>query len=268
MVTDSTMIDVDDITRINTDLPSGYGLAEVPQTNADLWYANGVVGGNERTGQILKSPYRPLLGTRSLIGTYRAPKTLPDINPVIIELEIYKKTRKGKELRKRLTCWILVYDAYRVKMEYEFTGRPGMGSKLVDSASFRIEFYSEDIKLEDIRNYPPQTLKEGRHMGITEKIFLDAAPGPINIRPGTKNYSFTRGSPSEVYFEFTETPVLYYTIQYLAPRFHIETEKVTISCKSLPETFRFYTKRELQEFVHPENKNLRIIITPGEPGRD
>jgi len=186
---------------------------------------------------------------------------LPPNNSFTIWAEIYGKTKTGKKLRKRLYAWVNVYDAYKVQVIHEFTGRAGMGSKLIDSASFIVWVYSYKREVSGIRNYSPKVLKEGRNGPFKEKINVDDALGTIHITEGIKNDSLSKDYPPEVYFEFTPNEVLLYKSQYSARG--IPSDITPVFSKSLPEEINFIANGQVQRYnIYAASANYKLIVTP------
>lgn len=166
-----------------------------------IWYVNGVQGGNKSEGTISKTISR-FGKEQMIISTYQAPDIMPGKDPVTIWAEFYLKTRSKKIFQKRMECKVSVYDAYKIQVINEFTGRPGMNSQLIDSASFDLFVYPDSVTIWNIKNYEPIVIKEGKMGPFKEKIRVKNALGPIHITEFIKNGSVSHAYPPVVHFEF------------------------------------------------------------------
>ena len=100
--------------------------------------------GNDKTGRISENEVVFTSDSKFIIASYKAPPIMTlellENNPVEIWLELYRKTRKGKVLRKRLSTLILVIDEYDVKVTgiVDNTNAGPFTQKWTDECSFRI----------------------------------------------------------------------------------------------------------------------------------
>jgi hypothetical protein len=227
------------------------------------WLVNEYPRGNAAVGFLGTSTTTPNKTQKYFYGIYTAPEYMPVQNPVSIKLAVqYYSKKLNKKRWKTFQCKVTVWDKYSIKLVHEFTGREGMDSKLVDSASFLIELYPDQVVIRDVNNYPPKTKQEGSRMGVSEKIYLDGAPGTIDVKKETKGYTLSKKFPPDVYFEFKTSETLYYTMQYMIRRMRIETERVKISSRSIPENIMFTANGQAQQYKYATNRDLEIIITP------
>jgi hypothetical protein len=242
-------------------------------TNKIKWYVNGVnngeLGGNEKEGTA-KTSFLINQGTKekpvySLSGEYIAPAAVPLQNPVIIKLAVKYFSKKDKKYKwGSCECAILIYDAYRVKVEYYFTGREGFGSEMIDSATFVVKIDKPDIIIEEIKNYPPRSIKEGSRIGIDEKILLDGAPGPVHItKELTRHSEISKGSPPQVFLDFQPSDPIYYSLFYYIRKMRITTETVKHTGIALPQSFSFVADGKMNKIKQGGNKEIVITIRPG-----
>jgi hypothetical protein len=223
------------------------------------WYANGIKGGNNLEGTVDNIVY-PLGREKTLSAMYQAPATLPGRNPVIIRADIYIKA-KTKKLQRTLQYKLFVYDTYRVQIIHEFTGRPGMGSKLMDSASFRVIVSPLKIEIDGIKNYAPVVIKEGKAGDFKEKIDTRDALGSIQITEFIKNEKLSHDYPPEVYFEFPSYEILAFKAMYSARGIKSPLESSTI--KSIPEEINFIANGKEQHYdVTKNNTNYKLVVKP------
>ncbi len=262
-VNDFTYIDVVDISILRPPELTAFEFAELNNNTPVLWYANEVLNGNAKTGTIRMQQIPQSRSTRVMTAVYTAPEYLPAVNAVAIWAEVYRKTKKGKTLMRRLRCYIEIYDAYKVKIENEFTGREDNGSKLIDSASFVVVVFANRIKIEQIKNYEPIVLEAGSRAGFTEIFTTNGARGTIHITENIKNDSLSNDYPPEVYFEFEKREILRYRWQCRL-RGGIVTDIVSMTGFPIHDEINFIANGRLQHYnVTTGNKiTYKLIVTP------
>jgi hypothetical protein len=159
-------------------------------------------------------------------------------------------------------CELTVYDAYDILIIHEFTARKEMGSRLIDSASFSAWIYPEKIEIDNIKNYEPSVLKEGKRSGVTEKITTEGTAGTINITAGSiKNDSITRDDPHIVYFEFTPSEVIWYKFRYVSKVATTDLEPLVN--ETIPDYIAFLANGQAQtKTVSHFSGAYRVIVTP------
>jgi len=261
-VTDSVMIEMVDITQIDTSgiSVSGFSPALVNQREPVLWYANRVLNGDNINGRI-RATTAPIGKDRIFVGIYYAPDMLPKENAVGIWAEIYRRTKKGKELRKRIKTNIEVYDKYHISVIHESTLRGGMGSKILDSANFNVYIYAHSFEVSGLNNYLPIVLKEGRRNQFKEKIIVDGAAGTVHITDGIKNEKLSKDYPPVVYFEFTPYNVMICQFQHGARGAWTDPEP--LFQKSLPEEIHFIANGKDQRYSLPaEGGDYKLVVKP------
>lgn len=229
------------------------------------WYVNGVKDGNAKVGivQTIEGPAEGNKKGKIIVANYKAPGILPVNNPVTIKLVFPYYSKKLKKLAWGSTkCRIAVYDAYRLQIVHEFTGRAAMGSELIDSASFAVWVYPSHLILKDIKNYPPVVIKEGKKAGITEKIFTDGALGTINITELAKNYRLSANYPPEVSFELIPLDIFLYKFQYRSRAGNSDIEP--LFSLSIPDEINFIANGQPQRYNVSDAGNIKykLIITP------
>jgi hypothetical protein len=114
---------------------------------------------------------------------------LLDNNPVTIWTEIYRKTRKGKVLRKRLSTYILVYDEYDVRVEalVDNTNLGPFTQKWTDESSFKLivgkTFTLSHISISDTSNNIYKLEKENFTNNHCQFVYQNSATckGPIHV---------------------------------------------------------------------------------------
>jgi hypothetical protein len=244
-----------------TDTPFDQALFDIRYPTG--WLVNEYPRGNAAVGFVGTSTTTPNKKQKYFYGIYNAPEYMPVQNPVTIKLAVqYYSKKLDKKRWKTFECRVKVWDMYRALLVHEFTGREGMDSKLVDSASFLIKLYPERVVVLNINNYPPKTMKEGSRMGVSEKIYLDGAPGTIDVKEDTKGYKLSNKFPPDVYFEFKTSEILHYNMQYMIRRMRIETERVKITSKAIPENISFTANGQAQQYKYANRRDLEVFITP------
>jgi len=209
-------------------------------------FVNGDPGGNPSVGTI------SLSGRDSIIPIsvrYHAPDILPKQNPVEIKLAFRYYSRKTQKIEwGKAKCTLTVYDRYKILLTHQFTGRGGVGSKLIDSASCIANVYPDRVELTDIKNYEPIVIKEGRQGSVKEKIITTGASGTIHLTRMVRNYALSKDYPPEVYFEPVTFDVLGYKAQYCARGIPCsEIERVDL--KTITEEINFIANGRQQKIA-------------------
>ena len=264
-VNDSTQLEILDVSRkfpatIKSEWGFQPGTFNTQQKIA--WYVNEVKNGNSSVGRITGDVFVYDKKEKGLWGIYTAPSIMPHNNPVTIKGIVYVSSGKEKNVQRALKCYVSVYDAYKISVIHNFSGRVGMGSKLVDSASFIVVVDPQSVTIDEIKNYSPSVLKEGKRVGCKEKHFVDGAPGPINITEATKAYTLSKDYPPEVYFEFKTSEVLLYKFQYQC-RGGVVTEIEPINDQSMPEEINFIANGKEQRYhITAAHIDYHLIVKP------
>jgi hypothetical protein len=248
---------------------TGYELANVDINNPILMYANRVLHGNDHTGKISADEFRGVK-LKWITVVYKAPSIMPKENPVTIWAEIYRKTRKGKLLRRRLSTSILVYDMYKISVVHEIKGNEfGIkeflgGGELIDSASCIVKVYPHEIRISDIQNYEPKITKEPgiEHGGTLKlKIFTAGMQGSIHL---TANYSNFRlsGYPPEVFYKLPLRNIAGFRVQYVGRRYTGPVQ--TLPYPSLPTEIEFIANGREQRYnvTIAGMDSHKLIVTP------
>ncbi len=229
-------------------------------------FVNGIPGGNQLVATMLGGG--TLTGYSPLAAGYTAPNILPKKNPVEIKLAFkYYSRIKKKIVWGTSKCDVTVFDKYNILLTHEFTGRGGMGSKLIDSASCTIEVYPDRIELSNIKNYAPIVLKEGRNGPFSEKIITDGASGSIHLTVVFSNFKLSKDYPPEVYFEPATFEVLGYKVQHCA-RGSGCTDFQRIDLQTIVEEINFIANRKVQKIAftigHLDDieNTYKLIVTP------
>jgi hypothetical protein len=198
------------------------------------WYVNQMPNGDQRVGTIstISTPW-PLSG-KLIGGTYSAPGVLPKENPVTIKLA-FQYRKNGKKIWGSCKCQIVIYDAYRIKITQQFT--TPMGSQLLDSATFSVWVYTDNIKIRDIKNYAPIVLKEGSMAGLREKLYTENALGTIHITESIKNATVSYTGVVGVDIEFNTFEITVAKFQYSSAGMRSEPQAIT--SMSAPENISF-----------------------------
>lgn len=261
-----TSIDVIDISSISSSY--SWEPAELPGANNLLWYASGVLNGNERTGKIGTSNI-PSGNNRLWQAYYLAPRFLPQKNPVKISVEIYRK--KGRGLRKTITCYILVYDMYKISVIHEIKGDDfGIkeflgGGELIDSASCIVKVYPHEIRISDIQNYEPAITKTPgvEHGGTLElKIFTAGTQGSIHLTTDYSSFRLSGDYPPEVYYKLPLRNIPGFRVQYVGRRFTGPVQ--TLPYPSLPTEIEFIANGRQQQYnvTIAGVDSHKLIVTP------
>ena len=260
-------VDMIDITNPGSGYDVGYGPGLLDRNEPVLWYANEKLNGNSQTGKI-RQQTAPLGQQKVTVAEYQAPSILPKNNPVKIWAEVYRKTRKGKKLRKRLTTYIGVYDAYEISLTHVFTSRGGLGSKLVDKASCIVWVYGFDelpLNITNVKNYPPEVIKEGRRGNVTEKIYPGGTIGTIDLK-AFFNYKVSKDYPPKVHFEPASVEVIAYKVQICTGGRCSEIEPETL--QTIVEKINFIADGKVQNYeitighLDDESNIYHLTVTP------
>jgi len=169
-----------------------------------LWLANNILGGDQWNGMINEQAYRSTGGTFAY-AVYHAPKILPAKNAVKITLQIHilKGKNNVSSLQKSLSCYILIYEDYDVKISMDM-GK-GFGSmQWVDESSFTMRVTKYVVILEgSIKN---QNLDVKGKTGCARYINKAKCSGPIHVT-GISKYKLTPGKPFtqvDIFFDLSE----------------------------------------------------------------
>src|SRR4029079_16000591 len=169
------------------DLAGQNATAVLRVKNQREWFANGVGGGNAYEGIIKDELVSPIQDVVLVIGNYKAPWIFPEKNPVKLSLGIRFYSPKLKQLVWRLChTKIVVFDAYKLEVTHEGTGRIDMGVQINDYASFVVaifpkKFLNKIVSIEQIQNHAPVVVKHGKNGPFTETISVEGAQGSIHI---------------------------------------------------------------------------------------
>jgi hypothetical protein len=170
-------------------------------------FVNGIAGGNAKEGTA-----NLVSAEGSHLGFYFSPDVFPTKNPVQIKVafKYYSRIRKIPMWGKA-TCPIKLWDAYEISVKHTMHTRAGMDGVLTDHATCVAYIEPTDIHIANIKNYPPEVVKEGKHPPFKEKLYIDEAQGSIHLTerismPKMMNKNF----PREVYFEFEPVNTLWY----------------------------------------------------------
>lgn len=255
-VNGKTQIDVIDITRAAQDpsfSPSGRDPAAIDTNNPVLWYANGILDGNNLTGKI--SAQTAHMGKQKVIvAEYEAPSIMPKENPVIILAEVYRKTRTGKVLKKRLSTSILVYDMYNISVIYKKPGSPA----ITDSASFVATIYPNRADITEIINYPPVATLDAPPQCEAKIILDESCVGILHIAAGdVGKYSMSKDSPPEILLEFREKQNLVCKFQYICKKFSSPINNLFIP--SEPHDINFIANGQRQTINYSPNPYTIIV---------
>jgi hypothetical protein len=230
-----------------------------------VWFVNDVRNGNDAVGHIQGTSDLSWDAKRQRVfATYTAPKILPKKNPVIIVASIYLPLKNNRREIRVLSDRIHIYDYYKAKIIHESTGRVGMGSELIDSATCYIFIQPPDkIWIDLIHNYPPTVLKEGKKAGIQEKLFVDnGVLGTLHITESVKLDSISHDYPPEVYIEFNTVTILTQRFQYVTRAGSSGIEPLFEP--SLPQEINFIANGETQTYnvYTGGHTKYKLIVTP------
>jgi hypothetical protein len=259
-VGDTTSIDILDITKkfgenpLGMD-PEGPGMAIFLKSQDITWNVNGVDKGNNLVGYSdeFKINFKEgKLTIRKIEGGYIAPKILPIQNPVLIKANIYILKGKSRKVLRTLQCKILIYDEYHIQIIHEFTGRTAMGSQLIDSGSFDVRISPVEIKIDNIKNYEPIVIKEGKNGPFREKIYVKGELGTVHITPAINKTNLSKEYPPEVYIDFTRFKIPLYKYEYSARGIKGGIQSLTFL--SIPSEITFVANGENQKVKIQEVK--------------
>jgi len=270
LVNGKTFIDVIDITRPGeTSIsPSGYQAGLISRNDPVLWYANRKLWGNDLTGTVTQQT-APVGKEKVVVGEYRAPLIMPQENPVTIWAEIYRRTRKGKVLKKRLSTSILVYDMYKISVIHEIKGDDFGnkdflgGGELIDSASCLVKVFPAKIEISEFKNYEPKITKEPgmEHSGNLKLNFYTAGmQGSIHLTSENYDYRLS-GYPPEVYYRLPRRNIAGFGFQYVGKS---TTPVITLPYPSLPMEIEFIANGREQRYdvSIAGQSSHKLIVTP------
>lgn len=276
-VNETTHMALIDIARISPDgIPYGdtsYSFAPIAVNNTLLWYANGVLHGNAQTGKISGIEYESVRFTaKTIIGRYSAPRimslTLLENNPVTIWTEIYRKTRKGKVLRKRLSTHILVYDEYDVRVN-AFVDNTNLGpftQKWTDESTFKIivgkSFGLSHISISDTSNKVYKLEKENFSNNDCQFVYQNSATckGPIHV-VGISGSGVSGGS-ADTYVTAT---VDFVRVPWELPKLRITCRGMSVPNMEIPPlpAFPHKIKFQLKPGTSTEQYSAAADFLPG-----
>jgi len=254
------------------DLEGELAYAQLYAGNKRDWFVNGVGGGTVYDGY-LKDDFVYVSGkTLFLNGKFFAPWFLPKKNPVKLSLGIRYYSKKRGLVWGFCSTQIIVYDAYKVKVEHEATGRDWMNARIIDSATFLVSIFPKKMSgknfyIQNIKNYEPVVLKHGKSGPFKEKILPDGALGAVHITDQIQSPSLSNEYPPEVNFEYPLKLILYHKVQYSAGPYKAETveingygvvSQVNFMANRLPQTITITTN------VTRTKETYKLIITPVE----
>lgn len=228
------------------------------------WTVNNQINGNEDIGKITPMRFRVQKKAKMMAAVYKAPNILPVSDTQTIRVEVYVTHGKGKHKKKDVLRTfkkrITLYDMYKIKVVNEFTGRLGMESTLVDSATCIVWIKHSTLSIGDIKNYAPMVIKEGSRIGCKEKILTDGQLGTVHFTESIGQYKVTH-YPAEVYFEFKTFDIPMCKIQYECRRGRTVTETVSLAYKSIPEEINFIANGQDQTYnvTTPRDKYKLIV---------
>lgn len=245
--------------------------ADLIPKNKREWYANGVGGGNAFEGFIKDGLVMPGGNVVYVIGTYHAPWFFPEKNPVKLSLGIRYYSPKLKQLVWRFChTKIVVFDAYRLDITHEGSGRADMGAQINDAASFVVtifpkKYLNKIVTIDQIQNHLPIVIKDGKNGPFREKISVAGAEGSVHITDKVRGAELSRDYPPKVHFEFVTNEVLWHTSEYSARG--IKGEPTPIRAKPLPPAIDFianglYQNYELKAYTMTKEEKYILTVTP------
>lgn len=181
---------------------------------AIMWYVNDIVSGDFHNGHIVSEI---LMGR----GIYKAPNSLPKINPVTLKAELYlpKKSKEGKTLNlvKTFTSKILIYDnAYEVKMTSDIDQPSERGTVTYrDTGSFVVSLNGKEAKIIEKINKNTNDEFHYELPGCKTKT-LKSGSGYIHMI-GTPDITVTPATatqPARVRIQFIKTPLILSLLEF------------------------------------------------------
>ena len=143
-----------------------------------------------------------------------------------------------------------------------------MNSELTDKGSFVVTIWPrEKFDIDEIKNYPPTVIKEGRNGPFKEKVITEGAEGSINLTASIKNKSLSEDNPPKVHLEFTPQHSLMCRLQYRG-RGTGNSEPTMVFTTAIPEEIKFIANGQAQEYIidighlDDEDKTYKLVITP------
>jgi len=220
-------------------------------TSAD-WYVNGEKDGNLEYGATES------LHPQYIAAWYTAPRMLPAHDKVKIEC-IVVGTETGKaEIKRRMTCIIILYDSYKVLITDTMETRVGEGTFIVDTGTCVVRVNNTQIIVDSVRNYTPTSfVKHKPPLGARLEVNLMDCEGPVNI--GKKKYNgqsvlythsffIEENKPVKVLVTFEIEGVTAFKYKYSVGGITIRDSQPT---ESVPELVNFYVNGEAQRYSLP-----------------
>jgi hypothetical protein len=262
-VNDTTYIEVmDKGVRVKEGTYKGdYEFAFLYDRDPFGWFVCDIPKGNEKVG-MMETSYNSTNREhqRNLLGIYHAPHYLPKDLTVIKLAVQYKSKKLNKKVWGSAKCELVVYDAYRIKIVDDYTGRPAMETEIIDSGSFTILVYGIINVIMDIKNYDPILVSEGRNGPFREKVFTKDAQGSINITEPIKNYQVSDDYPPKVYFELPVSTILRYKFQYRARG--TSSPVTPLTNESIPPDVDFIANGQEQHYIKGSKYKYELIVKP------
>ncbi|MFL5786930.1 MAG: hypothetical protein ACJ748_02665 [Flavisolibacter sp.] len=227
--------------------PDGPGWAKFSKKEKINWYVNAIENGNIKEGQIKSVRFLEYSA-----ADYYSPRIMTVQNPVVITANIYILKGKSRKVLRTLQCKILIYDEYHIQIIHEFTGRTAMGSQLIDSGSFDVRISPVEIKIDNIKNYEPIVVKEGKNGPFREKIYVKDELGTVHITPAINKTNLSKEYPPEVYIDFARFKIPLYKYEYSARG--IKGGIQSLSFLSIPSEITFVANGENQKVKIQEVK--------------
>jgi hypothetical protein len=273
MCNDNVNIEVLDRSQVisSGDLTGQNATATLRLKNQREWFANGVGGGNVYEGYIKDELTSPIGDVVFIIGNYHAPWIFPEKNPVKLSLGIRYYSPKLKQLMWRFcNTKIVVFDAYKIEVSHEASGREGMNAQINDYASFVVaifpkKFLNKIVSIEQIENKAPVVIRHGKNGPFKETISVAGAEGSIHITDQIKGVKLSRDYPPKVHFEFATDEVLWHTADYSARG--IKADPAVIRARPLPPAIDFIANGvdqsyELKAYTITREEKYTMIVKP------
>ena len=242
------------------DLAGQLRIAEINAKNKRKWFANGKEGGNVFEGYMEDYWASRIGNSLFLIGRYRAPWFFPKKNPVKLSLGIrYYSQKQEKFVWGYCTTKIIVFDAYKMSITHAGTAGLDFGSQINDGADFVAAifpktFLNKIVSVEQITNYAPVVVKNGKAGPFKEINSVVGAEGSVHITDQIKDARLSDDYPPKVFFEFNTDKVLWRTTTYTAPG-GVVTRKEEVRERPIP--FAIYFNADGQDQYPDVSKYAR-----------
>lgn len=273
-----------------------YGTPTLNKNNNISWFANNILNGNLKNGEINDGEYKELgVSTANTIRVYTAPPYLPLANPVeikaVVSFNYYSPiTRIKKSIKFALKKKILVYAGFQIGIIgiNDNTNQPGLTFSWEDYSRCVIEFDGKNCYIKELENNLYKLKKVNKAGCTVVYVNEETCRGPIHIEGISKVRVTAPDISKKPYSEMgiQYDPSKYYLIEIMFSKINMDMPVLDIKCPSvkhkapdpnlgflmmdamqaLPMAIKFEAKPELQVILEDKNMvtgyNISLEISP------